>query len=82
MNPAAFKVIRALTRTICERLRAMNQRIEAELMGAEPPPVMTGKFPRLDPHQVLEDDAAEDPNADSGFIRRLVGRFWQDGGTT
>lgn len=82
LNPAAFKVIRSLTRTVCERLRAVNQRIEAELMGAAPPPVTTGRFDRLDPKELEAPLPPRDPNNDSGFIRRLVGRFWQNEGSS
>lgn len=82
LNPAAFKVIRSLTRTVCERLRSMNQRIEAELMGAEPPPITTGRFDKLDPEALHAPLPSRDPNADSGFIRKLVGRFWQNGETS
>jgi CRP/FNR family transcriptional regulator, cyclic AMP receptor protein len=36
LNPAAYKVIRALSRIVCQRLRAVNDRIEAHLNEGPP----------------------------------------------
>lgn len=43
-HPAAFKIVRGLSRLVCRRIRSVNERIEAELTGAAPPPPHTGEF--------------------------------------
>ena len=49
-SPAAYKVVRSLARIVCKRIRSVNTRIEAELLGAPPPPVHTGEFERVRSH--------------------------------
>lgn len=44
LNPAAYKVLRALSRIVCQRLRGVNERIEAHLheLGTGRPRAITG----------------------------------------
>lgn len=88
MSPAAFKVVRHLTRVVCQRLRVVNDRIEAQLTGRTPPPLHAGSQAQRDARRVTAQTPAApatpatDPNESSGIgaIKRLLGRFWGSGG--
>ena len=43
-HPAAFKIVRGVSRLICRRIRSVNTRIEAEFAGQPPPPPHTGEY--------------------------------------
>jgi CRP-like cAMP-binding protein len=42
MSPAAYKMLRALSRIVCRRIRSVHERIDAQLSGAEKPQPHTG----------------------------------------
>lgn len=82
MSPAVFKVVRHLTRIVCQRLRVVNSRIEAQLAGKEPPPLVDPKHSQRPASQAESTTVVEpDPNESSGFgvVKRLLGRFWGTG---
>jgi CRP-like cAMP-binding protein len=43
-HPAAFKVMRGISRVVCSRIRNVNDRIEAHLAGRDPLPPRAGEF--------------------------------------
>lgn len=45
-HPAAFKILRGVSRLVCKRIRSVNERIEAELTGAPRPAPHTGEYER------------------------------------
>lgn len=85
MSPAVFKVVRHLTRVVCQRLRVVNSRIEAQLTGKEPPPLVDPGRSQRGVSQTASNDAAQtDDNESSGLgmVKRLLGRFWGGGSDT
>ncbi len=72
MHPAAYKIVRAVSRIVCRRIRSVNTRIDAELSGGPAPPPHTGKFDRMSARQAaiaVSGRAAEDkrrPSAGPG----------------
>ncbi len=46
-HPAAYKLVRGVSRLVCQRIRWANTRLEAELSGASRPPPYTGEFERV-----------------------------------
>lgn len=46
MHGGAYKVIRALSRIVCQRLRSVNERIEAHMRGDAPMPPVVSSSPR------------------------------------
>lgn len=83
MNPAAYKLVRQLTKIVCRRIRSVNHRIEAQLLGNPEPPVHTGEFDRVPTEQrktLTADDAGEGgaarrANIGTGMFRRLVAKI-------
>ena len=86
-RPAAYKIVRALSRVVCRRIRTVNVRIDAELSGEVPPPPHTGNSDRMTARQA----AATSPKGETavpgkpaltlnptttGMIRRVVSKFW------
>lgn len=52
MHPAAYKIVRAVSRIVCRRIRSVNTRIDAELSGGPAPPPHTGQYDRMSARQV------------------------------
>ena len=52
MHPAAYKIVRSVSRIVCRRIRTVNARIDAELSGGPPPPPHTGQYDRTSARQV------------------------------
>lgn len=71
---AAVKVIKEVTLRTCERLRAVNQRIETYLAGE----LRTTSGSHLPPITLTEFDDLITANPDSkqGFFERLLARLW------
>jgi CRP-like cAMP-binding protein len=77
MNPGAFKLLRALTRLVCQRLRTVNERLEAHLTGATWDPARAGVPDRA---SVSATPAAEAPGeTPRSFALGLFGRLWKGG---
>ena len=87
MRPAAYKIVRALSRVVCRRIRTVNARIDAELSGDAPPPPHTGEFDRMTARQAVATSARGEPAVPgkagtagkpttTGMIRRVVSKFW------
>lgn len=78
-HPAAFKVIRALSRIVCKRIRAVNERIEAELAGAAPPD--PSRVSRTATSRRVGASGAHTtaPREESGMFRRIAQRLWRGG---
>ncbi|MFT4705662.1 MAG: CRP/FNR family cyclic AMP-dependent transcriptional regulator [Bradymonadia bacterium] len=75
-HPAAFKLIRALSRVVCSRIRAVNEKIDDALMSREDAS-LTGKFSAFDSDSgayLVADDAAPIP-----LVQRIVQRLWRGG---
>lgn len=94
LNPAAFKVIRALSRLVCQRLRTVNERIEAHIRGEVLPPATgparvaaTTATPQVVPntsseHAAVPEDETPAKREDlAGFARGLFSRLFKGGGT-
>ncbi len=83
LRPAAFKVVRHLSRVVCLRLRSVNTRIEALLAGRELPPVevSTTRPGRTAASPTVVTEAPEPEPADDapGVLRRVLSRFWSGG---
>lgn len=87
LHPAAYKIVRSLSRVVCRRIRTVNARIDAELSGAAPPPPHTGNFDRMTNRQakvtspkgetaVPGKPGSKQKPATTGMIRRVVSKFW------
>ena len=89
LHPAAYKIVRSLSRVVCRRIRTVNTRIDAELSGAAAPQPHTGDFDRLTNRQAAvtstkgevatpgKPGSARKPTT-TGMIRRVVSKFWRN----
>ena len=75
-NPAAFKLIRALSRVVCARIRAVNEKID-DALTSEEGASLTGKYSAFDTDSGAY-LAAED-SAPAPLVQRLVQRLWRGG---
>jgi CRP-like cAMP-binding protein len=71
---AAVKVIKEVTLRICERLRAVNQRIETYLAG-EVRPTSGSHLPAIELTE-FDDLITADPDTKLSFFGRLIARLW------
>lgn len=82
-HPAAFKVVRGVSRLVCKRIRSANLRIEAELTGAAAPPPYTGEFERVREsatHASVQPEGTqrEAPSTSGPMakLKRVLGKLW------
>lgn len=85
LHPAAYKIIRQLSRVVAQRIRRVNEQIESLLEGAPLAPASTGESP---PAAAPGAAATPTEGADApplrefartvtGAVRTLLGRVWR-----
>jgi CRP-like cAMP-binding protein len=88
MHAGAYKVIRAMSRIVCQRLRTVNERIEVHLRGDKTlPPSTSGAFKKVPNAPQRAPEVKEEPNPvsaslkESGaFARGLFAKIWKGRG--
>ena len=88
LNPAAYKVIRALSRIVCQRLRGVNERIEAHLLEASGgsraavsgPSRVAGSPLASSQPPAPPGEVADEAHDMSSMARNLFGRLFRGGG--
>jgi CRP/FNR family cyclic AMP-dependent transcriptional regulator len=74
MHAGAYKVIRALSRIVCTRLRSVNERIEAHMRGDDPmPPVVSAAQRRSTASQTAAQNTAPRGAQPSGINPVVTG---------